>query len=68
MLANGTFLYYKMLNFLWKFFFLVGLGLNSGLCACKAGAQLLEPHLLSVFSGNFRDEVSEKFAWAGLEP
>jgi hypothetical protein len=30
------------------FVFLVGLGLNSGLCSCKAGIVLLEPHLQSI--------------------
>jgi hypothetical protein len=29
-------------------FFLVELGLNSGICAYKAGALLLEPHFQSI--------------------
>jgi hypothetical protein len=32
------------------FFFLVGLGLNSGFCTCKAGAPPLDPHLQSYTS------------------
>jgi hypothetical protein len=32
------------------FFFLVGLGLNSGLHPCKAGALLLDPHPQPLFT------------------
>jgi hypothetical protein len=39
-------------------------GLNSGLCACKAGTLLLEPHLLSILFCYFRDEL---FALADLK-
>jgi hypothetical protein len=40
----------------------VGLGLNSGVCTCKAGAVLLEPHLQSILSGYFGD-WGEGIAW-----
>jgi hypothetical protein len=46
-----------------------GTELNSGLCTCKAGALLLEPHLQSIFLWLFwRWGSHELFAQAGLEP
>jgi hypothetical protein len=43
-------------------------GLNSGLCACRAGALLPEPLSSSFCSGCLEMGVHELFAQAGLEP
>jgi hypothetical protein len=48
--------------------FSVVLGLNTGLCICKAGALLLEPYLQSILLWLYwRWGSQEQFAWAGLE-
>jgi hypothetical protein len=51
------------LNAFWIFvlfccIFWWNLGLNSGLCACKAGTVLLELHLQVICFGCFGDRIS----------
>jgi hypothetical protein len=60
--------YFILFSF-FLFFLLWDWGLNSGLCTCKAGSLLLEPHFQSIllcFFFFWRWGISRLFAWAGL--
>jgi hypothetical protein len=57
------------LSILLFFFWWGDLGLNSGLCTCKAGTLPLERHLQSIFLWLFwRWGLVKLFAWAGFKP
>jgi hypothetical protein len=54
---------------LFSFFFSFFMGLNSGLCTCKVGAQPFEPHLQPISALVILEIVShELFAWDGPKP
>jgi hypothetical protein len=50
---------YNDTHYFVQFLFWWDWSLNLKLCACKAGVLPLDPHLKSIFSGYFGDEVSQ---------